>query len=157
MLIPLLGSGQQQWFIDSIIGGSTYLTQNISRSGLLSKKDMEKFKGVNQNEFTIQFQKADNDFYSIYTPNKSESFIDTIKVKALVSYDYSYCIQFDELKIEPVFVTYLLQIRKHYYPYHPDYSMINEPFTIEIIGYLGEHGEPLSKIINVWQTKSINK
>jgi hypothetical protein len=88
---------------------------------------------------------------------QQKEFIDTIKVKALVSYDYSYSPKYDELKIEPVFVTYLMQIRKHYYPSHPDVVFMNEQLSIEIIGYLGEHGEPLSKIINVWQTKLIKK
>ena len=103
---------------------------------------------IGQNRFDSLFNSANNDFGSI---------IDTVKVKALVSYDYSYSDKFDELKVEPVFITYLMQVRKHYYPYHTDYVIINEKRKIEIIGYLGEHGEKLSRIINVWQTKIINK
>ena len=117
-----------------------------------------------QNRFTKSIQQADSAFTNEYDnlslngfEKTQKEFIDTVKVKALVSYDYSYSPKYDDLKVEPVFVTYLMQIQKHYYPYHPDIMVINEQFSIEVVGYLGEHGEPLSKIINVWQTKIIKK
>lgn len=117
----------------------------------------------NGQNFKDLFLKADSSFnenhqnatFPVLIHHSDEVTYDTIKVKALVSYDYSYSEKYDELKIEPVFVTYLLQIRKHYYPYHPDCMIINEQKTIDIVGYLGENGEPLSRIINVWIAKKL--
>lgn len=105
---------------------------------------------------TDLFTRADIAFTEL-TSKEQIVKIDTIKVKALCSYDYSYSETYSELKTEPVFVTYLLQIRKHYFPYHPDYILYNEQPTISITGYLYETGIPLSKIVNVWITKQIIK
>lgn len=102
-------------------------------------------------DFKLLFDKADIAF----TGKERIVRIDTIKVKALCSYDYSYSEKYSELKVEPTFVTYLLQIRKHYYPYHPDYMIINETPSIEVIGYLYENGMKLSKIVNIWITKEL--
>ena len=106
---------------------------------------------------TDLFTKADSAFTELYDFNGKERIlkVDTIRVKALCSYDYLYSKYYSELKIEPVFVTYLLQIRKHYFPYHPDYILYNEQPTISIVGYLYETGIPLSKIVNIWIAKQI--
>lgn len=104
-------------------------------------------------DFKLNYSKNNSVFTPPYSFKGSEYVIkiDTIKVKALCSYDYSYSDNFSELKIEPVFVTYLLQIRKHY---RPHYSIITEP-SITPIGYLYEDGKELSKIINVWICKEL--
>ena len=111
----------------------------------------------NGQDFKLLFDKADSAFTELNRSSGEEHVIkiDTIKVKALCSYDYSYSEKYSELKVEPVFVTYLLQIRKHYYSYHPDCVIINESTSIEVIGYLYENGMKLSKIVNVWITKEI--
>ena len=89
-------------------------------------------------------------------PEKQKEFIDTIKVRALVSLDFSWPENYEDGDIhEPVFATILRQIRKHYYPYHPDYIVMDEVLTVETIGYLGENGYPLSKILRIWITKPI--
>lgn len=43
------------------------------------------------------------------------------------------------------------EIRKHYWPYHPDYSSWNEEMAIESVGYLDEKKKPLKYM--VWLSK----
>ena len=69
------------------------------------------FGQSHKNRFTKTLQQADSAFTAEYGDlsftgkHILKEFTDTIKVKALVSYDYSYSPKYDDLKVEPVFVT----------------------------------------------------